>query len=456
MGAAVVSASFDAFAQVQVKPLGPMVLNPAPQTPVGEINAQPGSGLDQSQLAPLDPQFGEQTSEILDGQIVTGAEWEDGFDSGVRSLTELDMASPIISENTRFFMEQAIPGYQQIVAQGGWNQVTYPGRPLRVGQNHDSVVELRQRLITSGDLLPEAGLSKTFDSFVDAAVRRFQLRHGLSADGVVGKDTVDALNVPAVTRLRQLEMNLDRVKELAGKMKGKYIMVNIPAARIEAVENGVIRSRHTAVVGMKDRQTPILASAVHEVNFNPYWTVPVSIIRKDLIPRMQKDPSYLAKNNIRIFDWSGNKLEWDDIDWNTQQATQYRFTQDPGEKNSMGSIRINFHNKHQVYLHDTPEQSLFGSGNRFHSSGCVRVQNVRELVTWMLGSTTDGWDRALVDESIRSGERLDAKLKTRIPLFLSYVTAWASSDGAVHFRGDIYDMDGLNQPASGNVNLTMR
>ncbi|WP_310620529.1 L,D-transpeptidase family protein [Flexibacterium corallicola] len=408
-------------AQVLVRPLAPLVENVAPET--------------QSIPAGV---------PALDGQVFEGAEWEDGFDSGVRSVREIDTVSPIISLHTQLYMEQAIPRYRQIVANGGWNMVSYPGKPLRIGKQHDSVVELRQRLIISGDLDAGAGLSKIFDSYVDTAVRRFQLRHGLLADGIVGKGTIEALNVPAIVRLRQLEINMGRVAELADQLNDTYVMVNVPAARIEAVEAGRVRSRHTAVVGKIDRQTPILNSKITEVNFNPYWTVPVSIIRKDLIPKMQEDPSYLEKNKIKIFDWYGNQKQWQDIDWNTQEATQYRFTQDPGEKNSMGSIRINFHNKFQVYLHDTPEQSLFGSGYRFHSSGCVRVQNVRELVSWLLGATTPGWDRAKVDESIRGGERLDAKLKTRIPIFLSYVTAWASSDGAVHFRDDIYKMDGLS------------
>jgi hypothetical protein len=141
----------------------------------------------------------------------------------------------------------------------------------------------------------QAGLSDTFDSYVDAALRRFQLRHGLIPDGVMGEGTIEALNVPAHVRLRQLETNLVRVRSMSGNLGDRYVMVNIPAAEIEAVENGRVRSRHTAVVGKIDRQTPILNSKIYELNFNPYWTVPVSIIRKDLIPKMKEDPEYLAR-----------------------------------------------------------------------------------------------------------------------------------------------------------------
>ncbi|WP_208977705.1 L,D-transpeptidase family protein [Labrenzia sp. 011] len=370
-------------------------------------------------------------------------EWADNFDIATDTIKEVKSSAPTLSPETAEYISVAINRYQRIVQAGGWPKVTPGGKSLRIGAKDPRVVELRRRLIVSGDLEQQAGLSNTFDSYVDTALRRFQLRHGLIPDGVLGEGTVTALNIPADVRLRQLETNLVRLRSMSGFLGDRYVMVNIPAAEIEAVENGRVRSRHTAVVGKIDRQTPILNSKIYELNFNPYWTVPVSIIRKDLIPKMKEDPQYLAKNNIRIYDWSGNELSWQQIDWNTEEATQYRFTQDPGSDNSLGSVRINFHNKHQVYLHDTPSKTLFGEDYRFHSSGCVRVQNVRELVTWILQSTTPDWDRSRVDSVIRTGEREDVKLKGQVPLYLTYVTAWANADGVVHFREDIYDRDDL-------------
>ncbi|MCA1297222.1 L,D-transpeptidase family protein [Stappia indica] len=371
------------------------------------------------------------------------AEWSDQFDNTMRSLQAIESTSPTLSPDTAAYVEQAIARYSSIVAQGGWPRVSSGRRAMRLGARDDNVVPLRRRLMASGDLEQTAGFSSTFDSYVDAGVRRFQARNGLTPDGVVGKGTLDALNVPAEVRLSQLETNLVRLRSMSGFLGDRYVMVNIPAAEIEAVENGRVRSRHTAVVGKIDRQTPILNSKIYELNFNPYWTVPVSIIRKDLIPKMNEDPGYLEKNRIRIFDWKGNELTWQQIDWSTDEATKFQFRQEPGEINSLGSVRINFHNKHQVYLHDTPSKSLFGSDYRFHSSGCVRVQNVRELITWLLASTTPDWDRQRVDTTIRSGEREDVRLKTQIPLYLAYVTAWATAEGVVHFRDDIYNRDGL-------------
>lgn len=382
-------------------------------------------------------------------------EWRDQFDGATRGLKAVKSSHPTLSPDTAAYVEAAIQRYAMIVQQGGWPQVTSGSKAMRLGARDGHVVTLRRRLMVSGDLEQAAGLSDTFDSYVDAAVRRFQLRHGLMPDGVVGKSTLVALNVPAEVRLSQLETNLVRLRSMSGFLGDRYVMVNIPAAEIEAVEFGRVRSRHTAVVGKIDRQTPILNSAIYELNFNPYWTVPVSIIRKDLIPKMKEDPDYLAKNRIRIFDWKGNELSWTQIDWNSDEATQYQFRQDPGEINSLGAVRINFHNTHQVYLHDTPSKSLFGSDFRFHSSGCVRVQNVRELVTWLLESTTPDWSRARVDETIRAGLREDVKLKSRIPIYMTYITAWATSEGVVHYRDDIYNRDGVDL-AGGEIGVALQ
>jgi murein L,D-transpeptidase YcbB/YkuD len=233
-----------------------------------------------------------------------------------------------------------------------------------------------------------------------------------------------------------------RLRTLATNLGPRYVVCNLPAARIEAIENGAAVSRHTAVVGKPDRPSPEINSKIVEVNFNPYWTVPASIVRKDLIPRMQDQPDYLTSNHIRIFDVQHKELQPADINWYSQDATNYTFRQDPGSFNSLGSIRINFPNPHQVYMHDTPLKNLFGEDFRFHSSGCVRVQNVRELVVWLL-SGTRGWSRPEIDMLIKSGELKTARLTNPVPLHWVYVTGWATADGIVQFREDIYGRDGL-------------
>jgi L,D-transpeptidase YcbB len=208
-----------------------------------------------------------------------------------------------------------------------------------------------------------------------------------------------------------------------------------------------VMSRHIAVVGKPDRPSPEINSKIIEVNFNPFWTVPASIVRKDLIPKMQAEPDYLTRYRIRILDQKNNELSPAQVNWFSEEATSYKFKQDPGDQNSLGTIRINFPSAHGVYMHDTPYKNLFGEDIRFDSSGCMRIQNVRDLVAWLLADTS-GFSRVEIDEIIKSGERKDAKLKPQVPLHWIYVTAWATRDGVVQFRDDIYNRDGLNPPAA--------
>ncbi len=373
-------------------------------------------------------------------------EWSDGFDTAVVSAPEVRTNAPILSPATVESVSLAIASYSDIVARGGWPMVPAE-QVVRIGASGAPVAALRQRLIISGDLDATLGVSNAFDSDVDASVKRFQARHGIPADGIVGNSTFAALNVPATVRLNQLATNMTRLQMLTGKLSERFVMVNIPAAQIEAVENGYVAQRHTAVVGKVDRPSPILSSAIHEVNFNPFWTVPASIIRRDLIPKMQSDPGYLEDYRIRIYNQQGSELFSSQVDWHSDEATNYMFRQDPGDFNSLGQVRINFHNKDGVYMHDTPAKGLFNEEYRFDSSGCVRVQNVRELIGWLLRDT-QGWGREQVDQMYRNGERLDVPLTKRVPVHWTYFTAWAMGDGVVHFRNDIYGLDGLEQYAS--------
>ena len=371
------------------------------------------------------------------------SEWAESFDAQSTVTRPVATTVPILSPQTGPAMEQAIYAYQDLVARGGWNAVP-DDVELRLGVRDPRVVELRRRLIASGDLRQTSGDPQAFDSYVQAAVKRFQERHGTPGDGVVGAGTLKILNVPAHVRLAQLQTNVERIRAM-GVPAERYIMVNVPGAQIEVVEGGQVVSRHTAVVGKVDRQTPLLSSRVYQVNFNPYWTVPASIIKKDLIPKMQKEPSYLRDHKIRIFNQQGVELQPEQVNWNSNEATKYMFKQDPGDQNSLGSMKLSFHNPHQVYMHDTPAKNLFGSDYRFESSGCVRIQNVREVVAWVLRN--QGYNRAAVDQVVRSGERLDVDVPNGPAIYTVYFTAWTSGDGVVHFRDDIYGLDTQGQIA---------
>ncbi len=369
--------------------------------------------------------------------------WNDQFDARASEGGKVQSTLPIFSPHTVAYLEQAIAQYQNIVGNGGWPTVPMVNK-LKLGMADPAVSELRKRLVISGDLSRTAGISNSFDTYVDAAVKRFQARHGLPSDGVLGKYTYAALNVSAPVRLGQLETNLVRLRSMSGFLGDRYVMVNIPAAQIEAVEGDRVVLRHTAIVGKIDRQTPILNSKINEVIINPYWNAPESIVRKDIIPLMRKNPKYLTESNIRILGPDGNEIDPTTIDWNTEDAAKFRFRQDPGKINAMASVKINFPNPHATYMHDTPQQSLFDKLMRFDSSGCVRVQNVRDLVTWLM-KNTPGWDRQRFEATIKSGENTPVAIADPVPVYFTYISAWSTGDGVVHFRDDIYGRDGVDE-----------
>jgi murein L,D-transpeptidase YcbB/YkuD len=368
--------------------------------------------------------------------------WDDQFDARASQGGKVASNLPIFSQQTVGYVEQAIGQYSNIAAQGGWEQVPAT-KKLKLGVVDPDVVPLRRRLMVSGDLSQNAGISEAFDTYVDAAVKRFQARHGLPSDGVLGKYSYAAMNISAPVRLGQLETNLVRLRSMSGDLGQRYVMVNVPAAQIEAVENGRVVLRHTAIVGKVDRQTPILNSKINEIIVNPYWNAPESIVRKDIIPLMRKDPEYLAKNNIRILGPEG-EIDPTTIDWNTEDAAKFRLRQDPGAGNAMSSVKINFPSPDGVYMHDTPQQSLFGKMMRFDSSGCVRVQNVRDLVTWILRDTP-GWNRQYFESAIKSGENIPVQVTNPVPVYFLYISAWSTGPGVVQFRDDIYGLDGANE-----------
>ena len=368
--------------------------------------------------------------------------WDDQFDANSsRSAVGVVSNNPVLGREAPVYMQQAIMQYQQIVQNGGWPEVPASQQRLQIGVSDPSVQALRQRLMVSGDLPREAGISSAFDSYVDGALKRFQARHGLPADGVIGEYTTKALNVSAQIRLAQLQTNLVRIQSMSGDLGQRHLMVNIPAAAIEAVENERVVLRNTAVVGRASRPTHVINSKIYEVILNPYWTAPRSIVEKDIVPLMQKDPTYLERNNIRLIDGKGQEVSPTAVDWFAPKAPNLMFRQDPGKINAMSSTKINFHNPNNEYMHDTPQQGLFNKLMRFESSGCVRVQNVRDLTSWLLRDTP-GWSRQEMERVIATRVNTPIKLAQEVPVYFVYITAWSAKDGVVQFRDDIYGKDG--------------
>ncbi|WP_036270232.1 L,D-transpeptidase family protein [Methylobacterium sp. WSM2598] len=337
--------------------------------------------------------------------------------------------------------------YQAIVQAGGWPSVP-ASLSLKPGDRHPGVLALRRRLAATEDLPADAPVSDRMDEALVAAVTRFQHRHGLPETGLVGAMTVKALNVPASVRQRQLAASAARLMGSRFPFGERYVVANIPAAAVEAVERGAVVRRYVAVVGKPDRASPMVETRITNVNFNPTWTVPVSLIKKDIIPHMRKDPGYLAKMHIRMLDGQGNEVQPTAIDWSTEKAVNYTVRQDPGFDNSLGQVRIDMPNRHAVYMHDTPSKSLFTRTIRFHSSGCVRVAEVKGLVAWLLEGTPGPggpgtvWGPIEIETGIATGERRDIKLAKPVPVTFVYLTGYATPDGRAHFRDDVYNLDG--------------
>jgi L,D-transpeptidase YcbB len=378
------------------------------------------------------------------------AEWAQNYDGASRVRVQRS-STPILSPQALAATEETIERYRDIVSRGGWGSLQ-SGQNLRVGARSQAVVALRQRLITTGDLDPAAGSSEVYDSYVEAGVKRFQSRHGFQPTGAMNGATLAAMNVPAETRLKQLEINAARLRSYQGNLGRRFVIVNLPAALVETVEDGHVVTRHAAGVGKIDRQSPIMNAKITQINFNPFWTAPASVVKKDLIPKMQKEPNYLTENRIRIYNKAGQEVPATQINWRSDEATHYMFRQDPGgDLNSMGFVRINIPNPHGVYMHDTPSKGIFGDDFRFVSSGCVRIQNVRDYITWLL-KDTPGWDREHIEQVFEAGSRTDATLAQPVAVYWTYVTAWAAPDGLVQFRDDIYNKDGLgNIPVASRV-----
>ncbi|HEX5998233.1 MAG TPA: L,D-transpeptidase family protein [Hyphomicrobiaceae bacterium] len=345
-------------------------------------------------------------------------------------------------------MEAAIGRYQNIVTKGGWP--TIPGsQPIRPEDNDERVALLYRRLSISGEWKrpPQQSLfGVNYSDGMEEAVRRFQENNGLRVTGRVDRQTLQALNVPAIARLAQLRINLQRLRELTSqKVDDRYVLVNAAAFQLEAVERGQVELRHRVIVGKIERQTPTVHAMIKALNFFPYWRVPLSVATKDLIPRLQTQPEYLEQEKIRVLNGSYNGPEIDptSIDWRQADTRRLRFRQDPGPQNALGFVRIDMQNPEGVYMHDTPMRHLFNQRWRAFSAGCVRVQDVFTLVEW-LAKYEPGWSQpGRTAEVLAAGQALDVHLSKPVPVYFTYITAWAELDGRIIFRRDLYGRDGV-------------
>jgi len=372
-----------------------------------------------------------------------------------RSAAELALSSePVFDEGTYKRIKDTLLGYAAIEVRGGWPALPADAK-LLPGTSGPAVALLRQHLVISGDLSEAKWAGDAYDADLVDAVKRFQLRHGLDATGTVGAQTLKALNVPVGDRIKQLEASLERLLGTDFVFAERYVVVNIPAAFVEAVAGDKVERRYRVIVGKIDKPSPTLTASITAVDLNPTWTVPLSITKTEIANHMRKDPSYLGRMHMRLLGAHDEEVDPGSVDWSMGRSPNFTVRQDAGTWNALGNLKIDMPNPYSVYMHDTDARKLFADDYRFDSHGCTRVDNVRDLAAWILQDGPPGWDRAAIDAGIAAGQTRIINLPRKMPVAWVYLTGWVRRDGTVEFRDDVYkhddalDRNGLADVAAG-------
>ena len=348
-------------------------------------------------------------------------------------------AEPVFDEGTYQRLKEALLSYSAIQVRGGWPSLAADAQ-LAPGGSGPSVALLRRRLAITEDLSAQQEAGDSYDAAVGEAVKRFQLRHGLEPTGSVNAPTLRALNVPVAARIKQLEASLERLLGMDFIFAERYVVVNIPAAFVEAVAHDKVERRYRVIVGKVDKPSPTLTAYITAINLNPTWTVPLSITKKEIFARMRKDPSYISRMHMRILGPHDEEISPQAVDWSSDRSPNFTVRQDSGNYNALGNLKIDMPNPYSVYMHDTDARRLFANDYRFDSHGCTRVDNVRDLAAWILDDVP-GWNRAAIDAGIATGVLKVINLPRRMPVAWVYLTGWMTRDGTINFRDDVYKHD---------------
>jgi murein L,D-transpeptidase YcbB/YkuD len=348
-------------------------------------------------------------------------------------------ADPVFDEDTYQRIKAALLSYADIQVRGGWPALPADAK-LAPGASGPEVALLRRRLVISDDLAPEQEEGDAYDAALVDAVKRFQLRHGLEANGSVGPQTLRALNIPVAARIKQLEASIERLLGMDFVFAERYVVVNIPAAFVEAVSHDKVERRYRVIVGKVDKPSPTLTAYITAVNLNPTWTVPLSITKTEIFRHMRKDPTYLSRMHMRVLGARDEDISPQSIDWSSDRSPNFTIRQDSGTFNALGNLKIDMPNPYSVYMHDTNTRNLFADDYRFDSHGCTRVDNVRDLATWIL-QDVPGWNRAAIDAGIAGGVLKIVNLPHKMPVAWVYLTGWVTRDGTIQFREDVYKHD---------------
>jgi murein L,D-transpeptidase YcbB/YkuD len=372
------------------------------------------------------------------------------LEAAVRADSLEDLMADLIPEP--YFhrrLRRGLARYRAIAEAGGWPALP-EGPSLKPGIRDPRVPVLRERLRITGDYpdqappeVPGEAMSpELYDGRLVAAVEVFQARHGLDMDGVVGPATRAALNVPVTVRIDQIRVNLERMRWVYRDLPPDFVLVDIAGFHVHLIRGGKPIWSARVQVGRPYRKTPVFRDEITYLEFNPTWTVPPGILRKDILPKVKQDPDYLRQRNIRIIDRDGRRVDPGEVDWSAVSASSFPYTlrQDPGPDNALGRVKFMFPNPYLVYLHDTPSQDLFDRAQRLFSSGCIRVERPFELAELVLANP-ERWNQATFRALVESGQTRTIRLTEPLPVILFYWTAEAREDGTVMFREDVYGRD---------------
>jgi murein L,D-transpeptidase YcbB/YkuD len=345
---------------------------------------------------------------------------------------------PTYDEGTTQRIKDAALSYSDLAVRGGWPTIPADAKfALGVQGANDDL--LRKRLILSGDFAAEKA-SGAFDQDLADGVKRFQARHGLAPTGTMTPRTLAAMNVTVQKRIRQLEASLERLENANFSFGPRYVVVNIPAAFAEAVENDVVVRRYRVIVGRTEKPSPTLTAQITGVVLNPTWTVPSSIAKTEISAHMRKDPTYLSRMHMEVLDGHDNPIDPHSVDWSGTHAPNFTVRQQNGTFNALGAVKIDMPNSYSVYMHDTNQRNLFSDDYRFDSHGCSRVDNVRDLAAWLLKDQPK-WTRAAIDAEIATGQHQEVAMARKVPVAWIYLTAWMTRDQTIQFRNDVYNQD---------------
>jgi murein L,D-transpeptidase YcbB/YkuD len=354
-------------------------------------------------------------------------------------------------------LRDALADHRRIKMLGGWPEIA-AGTTIHPDDTDPRVSAIKKLLQMVGDLDGTNSDDQLFDPATVEAVKQYQFRHGLVADGIVGRQTRAVMNVPVEWRIEQLALNLERWRWNYQELGRKYVLVNLAGFTLKAIQDEQTKLEMPVIVGQLANESPVFSDKISYAEFNPFWNLPPQIAQKETLVQLREDPNYLAANHIRLFSsWGSDALELDPlaIDWNEislKQIGRYKLRQDPGPWNALGTMKFVFPNRYSVYLHDTPHRDLFSEPRRAFSHGCIRLSDPSGLAVFLMGGQDNNWNLARVEELVKSDKRKVVVLPEKVPVHLTYLTAWHDKDGQLRFSDDLYNRDKMLVKALKSIN----